>query len=179
MHSLHLVNYKFERRIEAVKGVRAALEQLGEATPEDSLSKARDLVNALRDTNGEPQLVGLHDDLNVVESAEELLEAHGCLAIIDLDGGGDPESYEQPQRSERDPHAREEIEPDFTVAQAQTAMACLAFAGGNPTQALAFCRTLSHTTAEDEFFDGVENALLSTFPPPKDTGQQIPVVVMR
>ena len=176
MHTLHLINYQIEKRISAVKGVRAALEQLGEATHDNSLSKARDVINALRESNGEPQLIGQHDDISIIESAEALCESHGCLTIIDLDGS---EEIDEDVPARIAPSAGTiEIEPDFTVAQAQTAMACLAFADGNPSKALAFCKTLEHTTGEDEFFDGVANALLSTFPPPKDAGN-IPVVVMR
>lgn len=176
MHTLHLINYKFEHRITAVKGVRAALEQFG-VSREYSLSQANATIKALRDSNGEPQLVGESDDLSVVQSAEAILESHGCMAIVDLDGPEevDYDSDELPAS----PQDFVNVEPDFTVAQAQTAMALMAFADGNPSMALAYCRTLSHTTDEREFFAGVENALLSTFPPPKQQHREVPVVVMR
>lgn len=149
MHTLHLSMIRSDQPVRAIKAVRSARQALGEGI---GLESAKAIVDEFVATSATPQLLGGHEDRATVSTALARLRAEDCDGIVDYEEPLEPDDVEDPDYEE----------PDVTAYR--TALACMAFADGNPGIALMYSKTLGLATGADDFFESVGGALTSVFP---------------
>lgn len=146
MHTLHLVGYDQDELVLVVRGVRAALAELGERVTSAQAAE-RVGVNAL---------LGEHESRErVLDALAALMGESNGAAIGQIDATPD-ELAEVEEDPEEDAFAT--TEPKVW----RTAIALMANADGNPLKASAYARTLYGTT-NDELFMEVIMVLASSF----------------
>lgn len=147
--SIYLTDVDRKRKIAAIQRVRAAQQQVGQAsTP---IREARLAVETVLET-GEAYLIAVADHEENARQAIQVLEAGDyCKGSIG-----------RPDGEAEKPEAPEDV--DWGESIWQTSLILLAAAGGSPTGARHLATLLSKSTHDQDYFNDVIACYENIFP---------------